>query len=41
MSLKIHFLHSQLDFSADNCGEVSVKHVERFHQEILAMEKKY
>ena len=31
MSLKIHFLHSNLDFFAENCGAVSDKHRERFH----------
>jgi len=39
MSLKIHFLESNLDFSPENLGEVSDKHGERFHQDILAMEK--
>lgn len=32
--LKIHFLHSHLDFFHDNCGMVSDKHGERFHQDI-------
>ena len=31
MSLKIHFLHSHLDFFPESCGEVSVEHGERFH----------
>ena len=26
MSLKIHFLHSHLDFSPENCGAVSDEH---------------
>ncbi|UYV65314.1 hypothetical protein LAZ67_3003924 [Cordylochernes scorpioides] len=41
MSLKIHFLHSQLDFFPDNLGAVSDEHVERFHQDISSMEKRY
>ena len=38
MSLKIHFLDSHLDFFLPNCGEVSDKHGERFHQDISSME---
>lgn len=34
MSLKIHFLHSHLDFFPENLGDVSDEHGERFHQEI-------
>jgi len=41
MSLKIHFLESHLDFFPENLGKVSNKHGERFHQVILATEKKY
>lgn len=41
MSLKIHFLHSHLDFFPTNCGSVSDEHGERFHQDISAMEKRY
>jgi len=41
MSLKIHFLESHLDFFPENLGEVSDEHGERFHQDILAMEKWY
>jgi hypothetical protein len=40
MSLKIHMLHSHLDFFP-NCGMVSNEHGERFHQEIARMEKRY
>jgi hypothetical protein len=39
MSLKIHFLESHLDFFPQNLGEVSDEHGERFHQDIMAMEK--
>ncbi|KAF2350797.1 Reverse transcriptase domain [Trinorchestia longiramus] len=41
MSLKVHFLHSHLDFFPENLGGVSDKHGERFHQEIAAIEKRY
>ncbi|UYV77336.1 hypothetical protein LAZ67_15000546 [Cordylochernes scorpioides] len=41
MSLKIHFLHSHLDFFPDNLGTVSDEHGERFHQYISSMEKRY
>jgi hypothetical protein len=41
MSLKIHFLESHLDFFPKNLGEVSDKHSERFHRDIMAMEKQY
>ena len=45
MSLKIHFLHSHLDFFPPppplSCGAVSDEHGERFHQDISVMEQKY
>ena len=41
MSLKIHFLHLHLDFFPSNCGDVSDKHRERFHQDITVMKKRY
>jgi len=41
MSLQIQFLGSHLDFFPENLGEVSGEHGERFHQDILAMEKRY
>ncbi|UYV74137.1 hypothetical protein LAZ67_11002222 [Cordylochernes scorpioides] len=41
MSLKIHFLHSHLDFFPDNLGSVSDEHGERFHQDKSSMEKRY
>ena len=40
MSLKIHFLCSQLDFFLENCGAVSDEHGERFPQDISSMEKR-
>ena len=41
MSLKIHFLHSHLDFFPANMGEVSDEHGVRFHLEIKEMENQY
>ena len=41
MSLKVHFLHSHLDFFPENLGDVSDEHGERFHQDIVTMEKRY
>ena len=41
MSPKIHFLESHLDLFPENLGEVSDEHGEKFHQDILAMEKRY
>jgi len=39
-SLKMHFLHSHLDFFTENCGAVSDEHG-GFHQDISSMEKRY
>ena len=41
MSLKIHFLHSHLDFFLDNLGSVSDEQGERFHHDILQIEQRY
>jgi hypothetical protein len=41
MSLKIHFLHSHLEFFLEDCGEVSDEQGECFHQDISSMEKRY
>ena len=41
MSLKIHFLHSHLNFFPPNLGAVSDEHGERFHQVITKMESNY
>jgi hypothetical protein len=40
-SLKMHFLHSDLDFFPPKCGAVSDEHGEHFHQDISAMEQRY
>jgi len=39
MSLKSHLVESHLDFFPENLGEVSDEHSEKFHQDIMAMEK--
>ena len=41
MSLKIHFLHSHLNFFPAILGAVSDEHGERFHQDITKMESNY
>lgn len=41
MSLKMHFLHSHLDFFPKILGAVSDKHGERFHQDTVTMETRY
>ena len=41
MSLKVHFLHSHLDFFPPSCGAVSDKHGERFHQNIAIVEQRF
>ena len=41
MSLKMHFLHSHLDFFPANLGAVSDEHGKCFHQQTLIMENRY
>jgi len=41
MSLKIHFLESHLNTFPENLGDVSEEHGERYHQGIMAVEKRY
>ena len=41
MSLKLHFLHSHLDFFRENLSDVSEEHGELVHQDILYMENRY
>ncbi|GBP78947.1 hypothetical protein EVAR_57898_1 [Eumeta japonica] len=41
MSLKIHFLHSYLDFFPENLGSVSDEYGERFHQDLKTFEERY
>lgn len=40
MILKIHFLHSHLDFFPEDLGAVSDEHGKRFHQDIIKVERK-
>ena len=41
MSLKLHFLHSHLDYILENLGDVSEEQGERLHQYIKDMEHRY
>ena len=41
MSIKIHFLHSHLNFFPDNLGQFSDEQGERFHQEMAIIEKRF
>ncbi|KAI6656209.1 hypothetical protein LOD99_1542 [Oopsacas minuta] len=38
MSVKVHFLHSHIDYFPENLGAVSEEQGERFHQDIKTME---
>jgi hypothetical protein len=41
MSVKVHFLHSHIDYFPDNLGAVSEEQGERFHKDIKTIEKRY
>ena len=41
MNLKLHFLHSHLDYFPANLGDYSEEQGERFHQDIQEMERRY
>ena len=41
MSVKVHYLHSHLDFFPANLGHMSEEQGERFHQDIKTMETRY
>ena len=41
MSIKVHFLFSQLDKFPNNLGALSDEQGERFHQDLMAVEKSY
>jgi hypothetical protein len=41
MCLKLHFLRSHIDYFPQNLSSVSEEHIERFHQDIREMEKRY
>jgi hypothetical protein len=40
-SLKMHFLHSQLDSLPVNCGAITDKRSEHFHQDVSVMDNWY
>jgi hypothetical protein len=40
-SLKLHFLHNQLEYFPENLGALSEEQGERFHQDIKEMEIRY
>ena len=41
INLKLHFLHSHLEFFSDKLGAVSDEHGKRFHQNIAVVETRY
>ena len=41
MSLKVHVLHSHLDFFGENLGDVSDEHGERFHHDVSVMGRRF
>ncbi|EFN87281.1 hypothetical protein EAI_04525, partial [Harpegnathos saltator] len=41
MSLKIHFLHSHLDFFPENLDDTSDEQGERLHQDMAKIERRY
>lgn len=41
MNLKLHFLHSHLDYFPENLSDYSEEQGERFHQDIREMECRY
>ena len=41
LSIKLHFLHSHLDFFPVNLGDYSEEHGEKFHQEMKNIEDRY
>ena len=41
MSLKVHFLHSHVDYFPENLGAYSEEQGERFHQDVRDIERRY
>ena len=41
MSVKVHFMYSQLDYFPENLGAMSEEQGKRFHQDLKTMEKRY
>jgi hypothetical protein len=41
MSVKVHFLHSHIEYYPENLGRFCEEQGERFHKDIKEMEKRY
>ncbi|GBP38810.1 hypothetical protein EVAR_33561_1 [Eumeta japonica] len=41
ISIKLHYLHSHLDYIPENLGDLSEEEGDRFHQDIRTMEERY
>jgi hypothetical protein len=41
MSVKVHFLHSHIEYFPENLGRFSEEQGERFYQDIKEMERRY
>ena len=41
MSLKVHILHSNMNYFLESCSDVSNGHGERFHKDIMTLECRY
>ena len=41
MSIKLHYLFSNLDYFPENLGDISEEQEERFHQDIRTREERY
>lgn len=41
MSLKVHFLHSHVEYFPENLGAYSEEQGERFHQDVRDIERRY
>jgi len=41
MNLKVHFLHSHLDYFPKNLGDLSEEQGERSHQDMKEIERRY
>ena len=41
MSLKLHFMDSDIEYFPENLGDYSEEQSEKFHQDIKVMEQRY
>jgi len=41
MLLKIHFLHTHIDFFPNNLGATSAKQFKHFHRDVMTIKKRY